>query len=424
MRKNINANTSSTILVVSLLIAFFCDIKTINVFLTMGMGGDDESQGGPMAMLYLFSVLGVYVLGLISKEKTLQKTPKQAWFIFIWVSLFYLFTYMFIAPPYTSFLFFGVFTLASFLMPFVAQIDARLFLKSVMFFSVPAVFRLREIFALSNGHQDLISMGLSYSFLMPVIASFVYMFIYFKEEYMWQKVMTLILFATNLLFAYQIVLYGSRGPVFAMFATVAFMIIVRTDKMQKGVHVRKGRFVVTMMGCVFAFFAFLSLLSGLQEFVGNYGISFNFADKFIRMDQSGDISNGREVLYGLAMNDILSSPVFGMGLDQFNRHHGIVAAYPHNFLLQILYDGGILFLLVLVIPLWKALKRLWNTCNRDEFAVFAALLFSSVPRAMFSGDLWQNGPLWMLFGVTLCRTFVHKTKVLKDENEKDYRKHL
>lgn len=409
MRKTIKGNPSPTILIISLLIAFFCDIKAINVYLTLGIGGDDDSQGGPMAMLYLLSVLGIYVFGLTRKEHTLLKTPKQALFILIWVVVFYLFTYLFIAPPYTSLLFFGVFTLASFLMPFVAKIDARVFLKGIMLFSVPAVFREREIFSFVNIYSDTLSMGLSYSFLTPVIASFVYIFIYFKEEQTWQKILTMILFAVNLFYAYQLFSYGSRGPVFAMLATVAFMTIFRPEKTQIGVHVRKGRLVVTVMGGVFAFFAFLSLLSGLQEFVGNYGLSFNFADKFIRMEQSGDITNGREFLYGLAMDDILSSPIFGMGLDQFANHHGAIGAYPHNFLLQILYDGGILFLLVLAVPLWKGLKQLWYTCSQGEFAVFAALLFSSVPRAMFSGDLWQNGPLWMLFGAILCRTFVYKT---------------
>lgn len=412
LRKNPNSNILKRklpfgILLSSIVIAFFCDVKAITSILVAGSPERSESESGPMTYLYLFSVLGALVLSIINSQWKNRRFSNSMLFILVWVSVFYIITYYSIAPPFTSFLLFSLYTVVSFTLPSIAKIDGRLFLKASMFFVFPAIFQLNQIFRFMYDDSEVITMGQSYAFLYPVIASVVYYFVYFKEETKIEKAVSLILFAVNSVFASYLIAYGSRGPVLSIIAVIAFCLVFPLSESGFGIKALKGRFTVFAVTTVVVVFSFISVIQQFQDVLGNYGLSFNFVDKILRLDGGGDVTNGRQLLYGMALTDIADNPIFGMGFDQFNNNHGIEgSAYPHNFIIQTLYDGGILLLIVLAIPIIKGFTSMWKTCTLDEYAVIVALAFSAVPRAMYSGDLWQNGPLWMLFGIVLCNKFV------------------
>ncbi len=388
----------------SLFVAFFCSVKTINSYMALGINVDKETSSGPMTLLYLVSVIGAFFSGFLQVKKHNEKIPKVALFILVWLFLFYLYALFFLSSPYTSFTHFGVFTLVSFVIPFYTKIDGRILLKTIMILAIPAFFRQREIFEAAFSNTETITMGLSYAYLTPVVVSIVYMFVYFLHENKLQKVLTLLLFSFNLVFAYYLLSFGSRGPVLAIISLLAFLIIFRCPVQGHGILMRKGSFLLFSVAAVFAFFAFTSIIGSIQKFLGVHGITLNFIDKFVFMEQIGDISNGREILYAITIDNILEKPFFGWGCDQFCHYHD--SPYPHNFLLQILYDGGLLLLFILAIPLWKCLKRLWKSCVTDEYAVFVSLLFSGLFGSLFSGDLWASASLWLLFGALLSKSFV------------------
>lgn len=388
-------------------IAVFCDIKAINSYLVAGVGEMGESESGPMAILYMVSGIGAIITGVLSYQWKDRNMPLAATFILVWVTVFYFITQFFIAPPYTRLMLFVVLTLVSFILPHTAQIEGRLFLRLSMLLSVPAVFRVNEIFEFA-AYSDSITMGQSYAFLFPVVASIVYAFIYFKNDTSAWKLISIILFVTNGVYAYYLFFFGSRGPVFALLMVVLFLLVFKPSDKGVGIKTKKGGFAIVSTTILVGAFSFLALIGMLQDVLANYGISLSFLDKFLDLESSGDMTNGRQAIYALAFSDIAQHPILGMGFDQFFNNHGNVTgiAYPHNFIIQILYDGGIVLLLVLGIPVLKGLKRVWKTCTLNEYAVVTALAFSAVPRALFSGDLWQNGPLWMLFGILLCKGFV------------------
>lgn len=403
----IKRNLPVGILLSTILIAFFCDVKAITSFLVAGSPERSESESGPMTYLYLLSVVGTLVLSITNSQWKNRRFSTSVLFILMWVSVSYIFAYFFIAPPFTSFLLFALYTVVSFALPSITKIDGQLFLKASMFFVFPAIFRLEQIFSFYD-YVDIISMGKSYAFLYPVIASIVYYFVYFKNESKAEKTLSLILFVINGVFATYLISYGSRGPVLSIMAVVAFCLIFRHSG-SEGIKTQKGKLTVFAATAVVVVFSFIAVIQQLHDVLGNYGLSVNFVDKILRLDEGGDVTNGRQLLYGMAFSDIANSPIYGMGFDQFNNNHGgDGATYPHNFLIQTLYDGGILLFLVLYVPILRGFKRVWKRCTLDEYAVIVALTFSAVPRAMYSGDLWQNGPMWMLFGIVLCSKFVVK----------------
>lgn len=408
-----------SVILSTIFIAVFCDIKTVNSIFVAGAGDVAESEGGPMALLYIVSVVGAFLSGVIFSQWKGRKISGAVPFIVVWVILFYFITVVFIAPPFTTFVFFMVLTVISFILPSITKVDGRLFLRLSMILSFPAVFRLNHIFVFQR-YSDSITMGQSYAFLFPVIATIVYLFVYFKYDLFWGKVITIALTIINGVYAYYLVFFGSRGPVLAILSVILFLSVFRQPGERAGIKTLKGRFAIITSIVVIALFSFVALINLFHDVLGTYGISLEFVDKFLSLEDTGDMSNGREWIYAVSFSDIRRSPFWGMGFDQFFHNHGQTGiAYSHNFIIQILYDGGLLLFLVLVIPIWKGIKKVWKTCTTDEYAVVVALAFGSIPRALVSGDLWQNGPLWMFFGIVLCEKFVidqNKYRIIKSKN--------
>ena len=411
MKRVVNKKTIPLpVLLLTVVTAFFCVIKTVNAYLTAGSG--DDSEGGPMALLYAATIVIAFTGGIILKKKVFGNISKTAIFIVLWLLFFYLFTITIVGgEPYTSFAFFVVFTIAAFLMPSIVYVDGRYLLKSMMAFSIPALFKLNEIFVLPYYFSTTITMGTSYAFLTPVIVTIVYLTIYFKDESFVQKCITIFLAAANTVFAGYLMIFGSRGPVLAIFTTMLFLFIVRPNSQGRGMILIRRNFIISLVVLAVGAISFVTLLNVFQKELDSLGFSFNFIDKFLRLNDENDMSNGRNELYQMAIKDFLESPIWGKGFDLFGFNHSNTEAnYPHNFILQLLTDGGLLLLFVIGIPIFKGVVKIFKTCSKDEYAVFAALMLGSVPGALFTGDLWRNITLWLFFGMVMSKSFIWKSK--------------
>lgn len=388
----------------TILVAFFCDIKTMNTYLAPATNSE---TGGPMAMLYLFGVLAIVFFGLFFRKDLMKNISSKSIYLSIYFLLFYVITVTFIGKPNTAFVYFGVFTLASFVLPNFCTIDVRLLLKCIMIFSVPALFHLSKIFSFVNSYNEVISMGISYSFLVPILSTIVYLFTYFKNESFQQKIITIVLTMVNAVFALNLILFGSRGPIFAMICTITYFLIVYYDDNKEKFAIKRGRASIVVVSIISIAMAFVPILELISFILDSQGISVNFIDKFLRMNKLGDMSNGRDAITDFTLNAIVQNPIFGHGFDQFERIF-VKQPYPHNFILQILFDGGFFFFFILFIPLWKASKQIIKSCTYNEFVLYSTLFFISIPGAMFSGNLWKSGLLWLFFGAVLCRTYVYE----------------
>lgn len=402
-----NKKVSIPVMLMSILVAFFIDIPAINTYI-MPTYGNEVSSGGTMAFLYLFDVIAIFIIGFISNKSALLNIPKSAYILTFSIILFYFATTFFIGFPFTNVTYFGVFTLAAFIIPFISTIDVRILLKCIMLFSLPAITKLDQIFIFVTEWSESISMGLSYAFLTPVLVSIVYLFTYFKKESFIQKLITIFIFSFNMIFASYLVTFGSRGPVFSIIILFIYLFIISHNKEKNRIVLNKLRLIQVVVGLIILLLLFTTTLRFLKEYFEGFGISLNFINKFLELNDSGDISNGRDSLFEYTLDAIFKSPIWGYGFDQFANNHGLVNPYPHNFILQIFYDGGIILFALIFIPLYKRLKIVVKTYTYDNFVVFTTMMFASIPGAMVSGDLWQAGTLWMFFGSILSCTFVNK----------------
>lgn len=399
-------NVSFATVLASVAVGFFVDIKCFNYILIALLNTNEES--GFMSTFYVL-IAGLLIAISYLQRNKLSSINKYVLFIVALIFLWYQYTSQTIATPRVPFLFLCVFTITAFVIPSMVSIDAKTFIKSVMLWPVIGVFYISRIFSIEDSDTETISIQVSYAFLVPVIATIVYLKNYYSTERPIQKLIGFVTVLVNLIFCYKMVSYGSRGPFLCIVTLILYYAIFKKSD-GYGVTVNKNKTILFTSGFMLVssfLIEFLSVVSGLLHALG---INLNVIDKSLRkVAESGDITNGRDFIYGIATDGILDRPIFGHGMDQFENNTGIV--YPHNFILQVLYDGGIVFFSILLVPLLVKLIKRIRTCNYEEYSLIPFFFFISVPGALLSADLWYVERLWLFFGVLFATNFVKSREV-------------
>lgn len=387
----------------SVLVALFADIKCINWGLAVG-GFVSE---GIMAPLYMGTVGSIAVFSFVYNREGMKNISTKALVLSAYLLAFFYITVWFVGFPRVTLPFFLVFTISAFLIPQFARVDTKVFLRAVMILPSFSILRIDRIFASYLTWMDVISMDASYGYLVPIIATVVYIFTYFKNESKLNKAITICFTLINAVFLAQLMLYGSRGPLLAIALLFIFMYIVRHDG-SHGVKIYTLKMWRTLLISIILLGSLTQVASLIDNTLTDMGFHSYAIHKIVRLEEAGDITNGRDGLIETTFNEFLDYPLLGHGLDRFEAHHD--SPYPHNFILQILYDGGILLLIVLGVPFFKNGKRLLHYCTKDEFVMFTFLFFASVPGSLFSQDMWQISILWMFFGYLMSKNFVCKNE--------------
>lgn len=380
----------------SVLLAFFVDIQCVNQYL-ITFSTRFESI---MTYLYVGIILLITSSGLITKKERYKHYPVLYLMVLTYILSLYFITSLTNKVPYTSLTFFLVFTVIAYLIPSLIVIDSKIVIKAAMLIPVPSVFRINEIFMMNGIDTDTISMGQSYAFLVPIVASAIYLVLYFKDENFVQKSIGLLGCCVSLLFLLQLLLYGSRGPILSFTLLVILLLTVKLSHAGgERITFDRKRLAIFTICILLVILFFIPILTFLQSILLKQGISFNFINKIVYLIDNGDISNGRSDIFSVVSNAFLEKPLLGHGFDLF-KEEGLYY-YPHNFIYQTIYDGGLLMLLLVIVP--SAFKIIYSV-RRSQFETIVILLFLffiSVPGAMFSGDLWQQGNLWILTGMLL-----------------------
>jgi O-antigen ligase len=201
---------------------------------------------------------------------------------------------------------------------------------------------------------------------------------------------------------------GSRGPFFCIVSLVIFHWAVKKDENGK-LRWNLGKNLTIGMGILAISTFFRDVMFSLTTLLHWFGIYLNVIDKFVRKAvETGDMSNGRKMIYAKCMEEIPEKPFFGHGMDLFEHNTDFI--YPHNFILQIFYDGGLMLTLILLVPvIWYMIKKI-RFGSYETYSMTIFLLFVSVPGALMSSDLWQNERLWLFFGAMLSTSFIYKAK--------------
>ena len=105
----------------------------------------------------------------------------------------------------------------------------------------------------------------------------------------------------------------------------------------------------------------------------------------------GETSN-RDIVYGNAIKDIKERPIFGYGLLMKGSH--IEGSWPHNIILEILLQGGIVYLILFIIISISILKKLYKMIKKGYALFIIPLFLYPVIMLCFSGSYLSTGLFW------------------------------
>lgn len=381
----------------TVLLGIYLNLACIATYLFPNSAGGTDS-GGSLGLLYIVVLFLLLVTNVVNNTIFGGRINKGIWVTIIGVLAFYFYSISVYPEPRTPFNHFVVFFVFGMLLPSITKINTRLLLLTVIYTTLPAVFVIRTVFFSTafSSSVDVMSQGYSYAFLPPAVCTILYIKYFLKYDYNYRKILNIICILFNILFAILLVFRGSRGPVMAIILLMAIFYLFDIHINMVGIRVRKKKMIFWGMCIYLVVQFFIPILIILQESLLQLDISIQFIDKFIIRETAGDISSERRELFDMAISGFMNSPLFGNGFDQFMNNTG--RGYPHNFIAQILYDGGIYLFSITLLPVLIQMKKWFGNCNYDEYIIILLLFFVSVPGGLVSHDLWEQGNLWLFFG--------------------------
>ena len=396
--KRIN-NINYIVVIYSFLIAFFVNMRCVNWILSYGYfsGGDR----GFMSILYPITIFVFFLVWVFGGKRRPIAHNSQYLFFVLFLLAYYLLTILLAGNPRISFPSFLVIVIGGVLLPNLCYVDCRLLLKFVFILPFFGIFRWQQIFFMELSWVDTISLDSSYAFMLPIIANIVYLKFYFSSETIFNKFVVLLFSSINLFYFIQILMFGARGAVFSIIAVIFFMYCVSYDEKKSGIKIIRNRLVVVILAIILTIVLFEPVIKLTNHILELCNIESRALIKILELKTQGDISNGRNDLAVITINGIWDSPLWGHGLDRFDANTG--EAYPHNFVLQSLYDGGLILFTVLIVGLLVKSIRAFRNCSYGELTLLITFSFASVLHALFSEDMWDISILWFYYGVLFAR---------------------
>lgn len=367
---------------ISLIYATVLSISFINY-----MVGAWFNTGGMLLSLILLGIMMMYSYKTVLK---IQLTP-MVWGFIVYVVLLYIVTRQ---TARTTM--FG----RSFMFSFVAvsiiamyKCDTEKLLRYMSYASLLPWLFYNEIFVemTSTKYNTGVSMGLSYA-MFPLLLAPVFHFCYFRKQT--KKHMYLIyMFASVLLI--NLILKGNRGIMLSTLVAFA-LIFIRGggDKRRSGASLIRAVLIFGIL--IWGVMNFYDIIEWIYDFLSERDIEVLFAEKMVKLRRAGDVSNGRSSIYEYTIEHIFKKPFWGHGISTIYANSGGRIVYPHNFILQLFYDGGAVLAVPVLLVIGSAIAYSFVGDDKDEALLAMFLLCVCLPRSLFSADIWKTESFWLL----------------------------
>ena len=197
------------------------------------------------------------------------------------------------------------------------------------------------------------------------------------------------------LFVLAAVLSGSRAGLLAGAAVGAAALVKQRRRIRAGTVVAAclGLVVAGVVAWQFAPAAFTSL----------------FEERFVQQTVQQHYLSDRTSIWQQAVKLAVEHPFAGAGLDGFYGTIGINQGveYPHNYLLGVAAEGGLLGLALLgaAIALWAATVRGGGLRPRETGLAVAAAVFVALS-SLFSGDYYDARLAWLFAAIAAAAAVV------------------
>ena len=196
------------------------------------------------------------------------------------------------------------------------------------------------------------------------------------------------------------ILYAGRGGmILALMYVVAFYIFTSR---------RRGKAKNKLFTALVYLAAFAILFLILGQIVESSPVLQRRFGRIFSYIGSGGIdlaqTSHRDIVYSRALSYIAKSPVLGYGLLGYLYLDGL-NRYPHNILLELLIEGGAVYLLFwggVVLSCFRKAKRI---VSEEKYKIFLVMAIFSIIKLMFSGSYCFEMSFWfaIVFAFTCSR---------------------
>ncbi|MCI4249886.1 hypothetical protein GTY48_05705 [Bacillus thuringiensis] len=267
-------------------------------------------------------------------------------------------------------------------------------LKCMIYISSLSIIAMGAIF------EDM-DLGRAYSMVPGVVAVLIFLKFYSKKL----NIPLFVCIVINLVSMFKLIMTANRGVIIAICFTLIVILLNSFDSNGKKLKVSAMKitsyFIIGILILV-AILNFKQILDILLQISKSLNIEAYFLEKFKIYVELGDVTNGRTDIYEETIAGIIKSPLWGHGIGVFHYDESTnTSFYPHNFILQLLYDGGILLGLPFIV---KAIRITFAIIvgrikEKDDFCLVAFMVCASIPQVSFSSNIWMVPAFWMLFAV-------------------------
>lgn len=199
-------------------------------------------------------------------------------------------------------------------------------------------------------------------------------------------------------------IYGARGALLSVCVFLFVFWIIRSHNVCE----RNKRMWLSALILLFAIVFFSPIIEYTYTFLESHDIEARSIERiYYKIADNESMSVGRDLIYKRAIAGIAGSPILGSGIGSFDNYSG---GYPHNVILQLLYEGGILLAIPLIFLLFKGFFLVFSFKYDPLYRNFLLLLFcSGVIELFLSSHLWMSLFFWLFIGQTLlCKKYIVK----------------
>lgn len=213
----------------------------------------------------------------------------------------------------------------------------------------------------------------------------------------------------GLILLIKFVFTANRGGLISLMVLLFLISIKSISKNSKHLKSHRMLAVVMLLIGVLIIVNLEPIVEYLYLALESRNIEISALSKMRRLIESDNLINNRDELYVFAWEGFLASPLWGNGIGAFSVNHG---GWAHNFILQLLYEGGILLSSLILIPMIDSFLFVFrdNRIAGDEYSFFVLLFTTSVPRLLFSTELWNTQTFWMLFAFCIIIRYKYSEK--------------
>ena len=190
--------------------------------------------------------------------------------------------------------------------------------------------------------------------------------------------------------------FASRGAWVAIFVCLLLYLISK-------IKTRVKKILFTIIGfsiIIILYMSMQNILMSINRLLNSMNIFSVTLERSIELFEEENVGNGRDGVYENAINGIKEHPLLGNGIGDFDNKY---QTYPHNVILQAWYEGGIINMIIILIPIIYSiyLMTFSNKISDNDKYLLIFLFSISTVRLMISYEYWKDNYFWIYMYITL-----------------------